>query len=68
MGGTPYHSSRLFLVGKGGILPPGPLGFIAFRRTGETGTIVTVPVSPHMGQRSGRIPALPYPLPTRPRV
>ena len=45
--------------------PPNPLGFNAFGQTCGTGAAVIAPVSLHMGQRSGRIPALPYPLPVR---
>ena len=51
-----------------GAPPPSPLGFNAFGQTGGTGAAETAPVSLHMGQRSGRIPALPYPLPVRLRV
>jgi hypothetical protein len=46
----------------GGFAPATP-GFIAFGQT-DVGAwrVVSRPVSPHSRQRSGRIPAEPYPL------
>ena len=47
--------------------PPNPLGFCRFEADWIADlvdrTAVTALPSPHSSQRSGRIPALPYPLP-----
>jgi hypothetical protein len=41
-------------------MAPGIFRFLA--DCWEVGAAVTAPTSPHSSQRSGRIPALPYPL------
>jgi hypothetical protein len=68
-GGLPTVCQYFRMVFCNGGSAPATLGFFAFGQTGTgAGAAVSAPASPPSRQRSGRIPALPYPLRERFRV